>query len=70
MTLHGKRDDFTLGDFRACAKTAAMKRGRADAIVEEVRATVSRWREFAEQAGVPEVWRPQVQENLRLEWPG
>ena len=29
MTLNGKRDDFTLTDFQACAKTAVMKRGRA-----------------------------------------
>ncbi|WP_218188289.1 type II toxin-antitoxin system HipA family toxin [Desulfosarcina cetonica] len=28
MTLNGKRDDFTREDFRACAKTAMLKRGR------------------------------------------
>ena len=38
MTMNGKRDGFTLADFRACAKNAVMKRGRAEAIVEEVRA--------------------------------
>ena len=69
MTLHGKRDGFSLADFRACAKTAAMKRGRAETIIEEVRATVSRWPDFAEQAGVAEAWRPQIRQHLRLELP-
>ena len=27
--MNGKREDFTLEDFNACAKAASMKRGRA-----------------------------------------
>ncbi len=69
MTMHEKRDGFTLADFRACAKTALMKRGRAETIVEEVRRAVMRWDEFAEQAGVAAAWRPQIQQHLRLELP-
>ena len=38
MTLNGKRDEFTLGDFEACAKGALMKRGRASTIIDEVQA--------------------------------
>jgi serine/threonine-protein kinase HipA len=34
------------GDFRACAKSALMKRGRAEAIVEEVRASVAKWPDY------------------------
>ena len=41
MTMNGKRDNFTLDDFNACAKKASMKRGRAAKIVSEVQATVS-----------------------------
>jgi serine/threonine-protein kinase HipA len=52
MTMNGKRDGFTLADFRACAKSAMMKRGRAEAVVEEVRAAVSKWPDYAEQAQV------------------
>jgi serine/threonine-protein kinase HipA len=37
MTMNGKRDGFALADFRACAKTALMNRGRAETIVQEVR---------------------------------
>ncbi len=28
MTLNGKRDDFSMEDFKACAKAISMKRGR------------------------------------------
>jgi serine/threonine-protein kinase HipA len=54
MSLQGKRDDFTLADFEACGKAVSLRRGRARALVEEVRAAVTRWPEFAEAAGVPE----------------
>jgi len=69
MTMNGKRDGFTLADFRACAKNAVMKRGRADAIVEEVRAAVMKWPDYAEQAQVASNWRKQIQKNLRLDLP-
>ncbi len=69
MTMNGKRDDFTLADFRACAKNALMKRGRAEAIVEEVHAAVSKWSDFAEQAQVLNIWRKPIQKKLRLEFP-
>jgi len=67
MTLNGKRDDFVLEDFRACARAASMKRGRAEAILEEVRETVARWPEYADAAGVPAGWRDRIYETLRME---
>ncbi len=66
MMLNGKRDHFTLDDFKACAKTAAMKRGRAEAIIQEVQQVVSNWQIYAEDAGVPPVWQAQIQNALRL----
>jgi serine/threonine-protein kinase HipA len=69
MTMNGKRDGFTLADFRACAKTALMKRGRAEAIVQEVRAAVAKWPDYAEQARVMREWRKQIQSNHGLEFP-
>ena len=60
MTMNGKRDGFTLADFRACAKSAMMKRGRAEAIIEEVRAAVSKWPDYAEQAQVTNDWRKKI----------
>jgi len=53
MSLNGKRDGFTMEDFRACAKNASMKRGRAEDIVRQVQAAVLQWRHFAEESGLP-----------------
>ena len=53
MSLNGKRDNFTIEDFKACAKNASMRRGRAEEIISEVQSVVSNWADFAEEAGVP-----------------
>jgi serine/threonine-protein kinase HipA len=66
MTLNGKQDHFVMDDFRACARSAAMMRGRAEAILEEVRKVVARWREYADDAGVPPAWRDRIHNTLRL----
>jgi len=67
ITVNGKREDFTLDDFKACAKTVSMKRGRAQAMVRVVREVVSRWRDYAEDAGVPVSMRDQIQRTLRVQ---
>lgn len=67
MTMNGKRDEFTMADFRACAKSASMKRGRAESIVDEVRAAVAKWPNYAHTAEVTDNWREQIQQNLRLD---
>ena len=67
MTINGKRDNFNLGDFKTCAKTASMKRGRAETIINEVVETVSGWPNYADEAGVPANWRDQIQNTLRVE---
>jgi serine/threonine-protein kinase HipA len=69
MTMNGKRDGFAIDDFRACARGAMMKRGRADAIVEEVAAAVARWPDYAGQAQVGDAWREQIQRDHRLSFP-
>ena len=67
MTLNGKRDDFTLDDFKACAKTVSMKRGRAETILRGVIDIVSRWPAYARNAEVPEAWQKRIQSTLRLQ---
>lgn len=69
MTLNGKRDGFIRKDFEACAKSAQMKRGRAATIIEEVRATVARWPEFATEAQLADEWRDTIQRTHRLSFP-
>jgi serine/threonine-protein kinase HipA len=67
MTVNGKRDDFVMDDFRACARSASMKRGRAETIIGQVRQAVSSWRDYADEAGVPAPWRDRIQKTLRVE---
>ena len=54
MTVNNKRQDFTIDDLRACANVAAMKRGRAESIHDEVRTAVRSWPHYASEAGVDE----------------
>ncbi len=54
MSLNGKRDDFDRDDFRVVGRTVSLKRGRPDAILDEVLAAVAEWPEFAVRAGVSE----------------
>ncbi len=67
MTLNGKRDRFATEDFKACAKAASMKRGRAESILTEVRTAIQRWRDYAEDARVQPKQRDRIQKTLRLE---
>lgn len=68
MTLNGKRDGFVLADFKACAQVASLKRGRAKAIMDEVRSVVSQWRQYADEAGVLPLQRDKIQNTLRLKF--
>lgn len=52
MTINGKSDNFVLDDFKACARTASLGRGRYKIIMEEVVNAVGKWRDFADAAGV------------------
>lgn len=66
MSLNLKRDAFVLDDFRACAKAASMKRGRASAIIDEVQAVVSHWRKYADEVGVLPDQRDKIHNVLRI----
>jgi serine/threonine-protein kinase HipA len=69
MTINGKQDQFTRADLKAAAESAGLKRGASGAILEELCAVISRWLDYAVQAGVTDTWRAHVAENLRLNWP-
>ncbi len=66
MSVAGKRDRFTVNDLRACAETAAMKRGAAERIITEVAAAVSEWHSFASEAGVPHAQAAAIATTHRL----
>jgi len=67
MTMNGKRSEFSPEDFKACAKNASMKRGRAETIVNEVRNVVARWRDYADESRVNPEQQDKIQAALRLE---
>ena len=66
MSVNGKRDRFTRADLLAAARSAQLKRGRAEAIAEEVITAVGDWPRFASEAGVPEDRCRQIQASHRL----
>ncbi len=70
MTINGKRDGFVKADIRAAGKSAGLKQGRADSLLEEVDATVRRWPEFAAEAGLPGDIADQIRKAHRLDLRG
>jgi serine/threonine-protein kinase HipA len=53
MMINGKFEGFGIDDFKACAHMAGLKRGRAEAILEQVGVAVQRWPSFSADAGIP-----------------
>ena len=68
MSLNGKRDKFDLEDFKACAKNASMKRGRAEEILQQVQSAVLKWKDFAKQAGVPDDTAGRIEQAQRTDF--
>jgi serine/threonine-protein kinase HipA len=67
MSVNGKRDQFTRADLLAAGRSAQLKRGRAEAIAEEVIAAVRDWPRYAAEAGVPEDRYREIQASHRLD---
>jgi len=69
MSLNEKRDDFTLEDFRAVARTCSMKRGRGEDILAEVVDAVRTWPAVAERYGVERTRIDRIRATHRLAFP-
>jgi serine/threonine-protein kinase HipA len=69
MSVNGRHDGFTLDDLRACGRTASLKRGRADAILDQTVAVVARWAGYADRAGVDEDRARAIAAAHRLSFP-
>jgi len=67
MSVNGKRDQFTRADLVAVGRSAQLKRGRAEAIAEEVITAVRDWPLYAAEADVTEKSRSQIQTTHRLD---
>ena len=66
MTVNGKQDSFNLTDLKECARMAGMKQGQYRIILEQVQDVVSKWKDYADEAGVLTRQRDRVQKTLRL----
>ena len=69
MTLNGKRENFTLADFNACARTASLPRGRANRIVAEVCEVVSQWEAYAQRVQLDDEHIRRIAPALQLSFP-
>lgn len=63
MTMNGKREGFTLDDFRRCGQHALLKRGKAKEILHDISNIVKRWPTFARTAGVNKTWEKEIRKN-------
>lgn len=66
LSLNGKRDNFTYEDLMAVASLIGNFRQQARQIILQVTEVVSRWPDYAEEAGVFTGFREQIRQNLRL----
>lgn len=68
MTMNGKREGFTMADFKQCARVALMKRGQEKLIVSEVLEIVSNWRDYAKNVDIPRPTIDQIYRALRIDF--
>jgi hypothetical protein len=69
MSLNGKPDGFTVGDFRRVGEVASLKRRQAEEILGEVVSAVESWPELAASAGVEKYRIDSIRAAQRLSLP-
>jgi serine/threonine-protein kinase HipA len=67
MTMNGKREGFTMEDFKQCAKVALMKRGQEKLIISETLDVVANWCEYAKKVDIPRQTIDKIHAVLRLD---
>lgn len=65
MTFNGKRDNFTIDDFKAVAKFAGLKQGRYKKILGDVQEAVSAWAKLAKKNDVNATYIKQIKATHR-----
>lgn len=69
MSVNGKRDGFTVEDFRECAGVAGINPRRAPGLLDQVRTAVQAWPEVAAATQVTPSWIGDIGRTHRLEIP-
>jgi serine/threonine-protein kinase HipA len=67
MSVNGKRDGFTIEDFRGCAGVAGINPRRAPGLLDQVRAAVQAWPKVAASTQVPPSWIGDIGLTNRLD---
>ena len=65
MTFNGKRDNFTIDDFKAVARFAGLKQGRYKKILGSVQEAVSAWAKLAKKNDVNAAYIKQIKATHR-----
>ncbi|WP_407442812.1 type II toxin-antitoxin system HipA family toxin [Fibrobacter sp.] len=65
MTFNGKRDNFTIDDFKAVARFAGLKQGRHKKILGDVQEAVSAWPKLAKKNDVNAAYIKQIKATHR-----
>jgi pyrroloquinoline quinone (PQQ) biosynthesis protein C len=64
MAILGERRAAGMEQLLALAENEGLARRQAESVIEQVRASVARWREFADQAQVPILKAAEVSHSL------
>ena len=64
MTINGKREHFAEVDFLVCAESMNIRQSKARKIMQDVRAGIAQWREFAEEVDLDDAIRQEIWTNL------
>lgn len=64
LSLNGKQDNFTHADLITVAKNMGIRNSKN--IIEQVRETLSHWKDYAKEAGVKEIHSQIINDNLLL----
>ena len=64
MTFNGKREKFTLDDFKTVAKNAGLVRGRYKRILEQVQDSLAEFKKLAQKNDVPKKLIKKVERNI------
>ncbi len=66
MSINGKRDGFDWNDIKEVSRVAGLKRGKAESLSWNVYNAVTRWENFALEAGVSLERIPAISSTIRL----
>ena len=65
MSVNGKRDGIERDDLLAAGRSMGVRASEASAVIDEVRGSLQKWRNFAEQAELKEAYAARIEEQFQ-----